>query len=156
MFGFGFVLVPLYDVFCEYTGLNGKVKSEVAREEQIKPDLSRVVSVEFLTTVNGAMPLDFRAEVKKLKVHPGEYQTVTFYGKNTSGLRVLGRAIPSVAPGWATKFLRKTQCFCFDEQSFEPNEEKEMSVRFVIDPALPTTVSDMTLSYTFFDITAQR
>jgi cytochrome c oxidase assembly protein subunit 11 len=24
MFGFGFALVPLYDVFCEVTGLNGK------------------------------------------------------------------------------------------------------------------------------------
>jgi cytochrome c oxidase assembly protein subunit 11 len=24
MFGFGFALVPLYDVFCEWTGLNGK------------------------------------------------------------------------------------------------------------------------------------
>ena len=25
MFAFAFVLVPLYDVFCEITGLNGKV-----------------------------------------------------------------------------------------------------------------------------------
>ena len=24
MFGFGYLLVPLYDVFCEITGLNGK------------------------------------------------------------------------------------------------------------------------------------
>ena len=156
MFGFGFALVPLYDVFCEYTGLNGKLKSEAAVEDHFQPDLARQLSVEFLTTVNGAMPLSFRAEVKKLKVHPGEYHTVKFFGRNVSGSKVLGRAIPSVAPGWATKFLRKTQCFCFDEQTFEPNEEKEMTVRFVIDPALPDTVSDMTLSYTFFDITAQR
>ena len=25
MFAFGFALVPLYDVFCEVTGINGKV-----------------------------------------------------------------------------------------------------------------------------------
>ena len=25
MFAFGFALVPLYDVFCEITGINGKV-----------------------------------------------------------------------------------------------------------------------------------
>ena len=24
MFGFGFALVPLYDVFCDVTGINGK------------------------------------------------------------------------------------------------------------------------------------
>ena len=27
MFGFGFALVPLYDVLCDITGLNGKAKS---------------------------------------------------------------------------------------------------------------------------------
>ena len=25
MFGFGFALIPLYDVFCDITGLNGKI-----------------------------------------------------------------------------------------------------------------------------------
>jgi cytochrome c oxidase assembly protein subunit 11 len=25
MFGFGFALVPIYDIFCDITGLNGKV-----------------------------------------------------------------------------------------------------------------------------------
>lgn len=156
MFAFGFALVPLYDVFCELTGLNGKIKSEAVAEASFKPDLSRTVSVEFLTTVNGAMPLQFRSEVKKLKVHPGEYHTVKFYGTNTSGSALVGRAIPSIAPGWATRFLQKVQCFCFDEQSFGPHEEREMDVRFVIDPALPGTVADMTLSYTFFDITAPK
>ena len=29
MFGFGFGLVPLYDVFCEITGLNGKNFNQV-------------------------------------------------------------------------------------------------------------------------------
>lgn len=156
MFGFGFALVPLYDVFCEYTGLNGKIKSEAVIESDLKPDLSREVSVEFLSTVNGAMPLQFRSETKKLKVHPGEYQTVRFFGMNTSSSTIVGRAIPSIAPGWAAKFLKKTQCFCFDEQAFEPGQEKEMVVRFVIDPGLPDSVTDLTLSYTFFDITAQR
>jgi len=156
MFAFGFALVPLYDVFCELTGLNGKIKSEAVAEVAFKPDLSRTVSVEFLTTVNGAMPLQFRSEVKKLKVHPGEYHTVKFYGTNTSSSAIVGRAIPSIAPGWATRFLQKVQCFCFDEQAFGPHEEREMNVRFVIDPELPGTVADMTLSYTFFDITAQK
>ena len=156
MFTFGFALVPLYDVFCELTGLNGKIKSEAAVETGFKPDLNRTVSVEFLTTVNGSMPLKFRSETNKLKVHPGEYHTVKFYGTNTSGDQILGRAIPSIAPGWAARFLQKVQCFCFDEQAFGPHEEREMDVRFVIDPALPETVADMTLSYTFFDITAQK
>lgn len=111
MFGFGFALVPLYDVFCELTGLNGKVKSEAVAEASFKPDLSRTVSVEFLTTVNGAMPLRFRSEVKKLKVHPGEYHTVKFFGTNTSDSALVGRAIPSIAPGWQPGFSKKCNVF---------------------------------------------
>ena len=153
MFGFGFALAPLYDVFCELTGLNGKVKTEAEAEAGFKPDESRWVSVEFVTTVNQNMPLAFRAETTKLKVHPGQYQTVKFYGANQTDHKLVGRAIPSIAPGWATRFLKKTECFCFSEQDFEPHKEKEMPVRFVIDPALPETVADITLSYTFFDIT---
>ena len=30
MFGFGFALVPLYDVFCDITGLNGKTNNSAA------------------------------------------------------------------------------------------------------------------------------
>lgn len=155
MFAFGFVLVPLYDVFCEYTGLNGKLSSKAADERHYDPDLGRTVSVEFLSTVNGPMPLKFWSEAQKMKVHPGEYQTIRFYGSNASENVIVGRAIPSVAPGWAAQFLKKTQCFCFDEQTFEPQQTKEMLVRFVVDPALPETVTDLTLSYTFFDITVR-
>ena len=57
MFGFGFALVPLYDVFCELTGLNGKVKTEAQAEIMTRVDQSRWVTVEFVTTVNGSMPL---------------------------------------------------------------------------------------------------
>ena len=156
MFAFGFALVPLYDVFCELTGLNGKVKTEAAVETAMVPDLGREVTVEFVTTLNQDMPLAFRAEQAKLKVHPGQYYTVKFYGENLTNRKLVGRAIPSIAPGWATQYLKKTECFCFSEQEFEPHKLREMPVRFVIDPALPETVKDLTLSYTFFDITDQR
>jgi len=155
MFGFGFALVPLYDVFCELTGLNGKVKTEAQAELMTRVDQSRWVTVEFVTTVNGSMPLEFRAAVNKIKVHPGEFQTVTFYGVNRSDKALIGRAIPSIAPGWTTQFLKKSECVCFNEQRFEPHQEREMVVRFAIDPELPQTVGDVSLSYTFFDISPQ-
>lgn len=156
MFSLGFLLVPFYDVFCELTGLNGKVKTVAQSEKKFEVDSNRWVTVELVTTVNGAMPLVFRAEKTKIRVHPGEYQRVVFTGTNTSKATVKGRAIPSIAPGWATKFLNKTECFCFSEQTFEPGKMREMPVRFVIDPELPDTVSDLTLSYTFFDISGEQ
>lgn len=156
MFGFGFALVPLYNVFCELTGLNGKVKTEASAQADYPVDRSREVILEFVTTLNQDMPLAFRAETAKLKVHPGQYYTVKFYGENLTDRKMVGRAIPSVAPGLATPYLKKTECFCFSEQEFEPHKQREMPVRFVVDPALPENVKDMTLSYTFFDITDQK
>ena len=55
MFGFGYALVPLYDVFCEITGLGGKtgrLSAEVV--EQTEADINRTVTVEFITNVNAA------------------------------------------------------------------------------------------------------
>lgn len=153
MFGFGFALVPFYDVFCELTGLNGKIKTEAAAEAAFKPDTTRELSVEFVTSLNEHMPLAFRAEVPKIKVHPGQYYTVNFYAENLTEQLLAGQAIPSIAPGWAAQYLKKAECFCFSRQEFEPHKERRMPVRFVIDPGLPDTVKDMTLSYTFFDIT---
>ena len=156
MFGFGFALVPLYNVFCEITGLNGKVGTEAAAEHEYPVDESREITLEFVTAINQNMPLGFRAERSKLKIHPGKYYTVKFFGENLTDKRLVGRAIPSIAPGWATQYLKKTECFCFSEQTFEPHERREMPVRFVIDPALPRHAVEMTLSYTFFDITDRQ
>lgn len=156
MFGFGFALVPFYDVFCELTGLNGKLATAAVAEAPMQPDATRELTVEFVTTLNQGMPLAFRAEHPKLKVRPGQYYTVKFYAENLTNHPLVGRAIPSIAPGLATQYLIKTECFCFSEQAFEPHKKREMPVRFVIDPAIPDSVKDLTLSYTFFDITDKR
>lgn len=157
MFGFGFAMVPLYNAFCELTGLNGKVRTEAAAETAgYVPNESREVTLEFITSLNQNMPLAFRAEKTKIKVQPGRYYTVKFYAENLTDKKLVGQAIPSIAPGFATQYLKKTECFCFSEQEFEPHKAREMPVRFVVDPALPETVKDMTLSYTFFDITDKK
>ena len=152
MFGFGFAIAPYYDAVCNYFGISGRVK-EATAEAAYKIDESREITVEFVSAVNGNMPLDFRAETAKLKVHPGQYYTVNFYAENTSDKKLIGRAIPSSSPAWASSHLKKAECFCFSEQEFEPHKGREMPVRFVVDPALQTDIREMTLSYTFFDIT---
>ena len=152
MFGLGFAVAPYYDSVCSYFGISGRVK-EASAEQAFPVDLSREIAVEFVTIVNGDMPLRFRAESGKLKVHPGEYHTVNFYAENTSEKKLVGRAIPTISPAWASAFLKKAVCFCFSEQEFEPHQERKMPVRFVIDPAVQADTKDMTLSYTFFDIT---
>jgi cytochrome c oxidase assembly protein subunit 11 len=151
MFGFGFALVPLYDVFCDVTGLNGKTGSRKAEFTDMVVDQDRTVTVEFIANLNDGMPWEFRPAVNKVHVHPGEPFTTSFYAKNLSDKTMVGHAVPSVAPGWAAQHFKKTECFCFTEQVFGAGKGRDMPLRFVVDPELPDKVEVITLSYTFFD-----
>jgi cytochrome c oxidase assembly protein subunit 11 len=154
MFGFGFVLVPLYDVFCEVTGLNGKTGliEEARQPANPRIDKTREVTVEFMANVNGSFPWEFKPVVNRIQVQPGEPRQVFFAAKNLAKQPVTGRAVPSVAPNRAAKYLNKIECFCFIEQRLDGGESKQMAVRFIVDPHLPRDVSILTLSYTFFGV----
>lgn len=154
MFGFGFALGPIYDAICKVTGINGKT-SGVAVDANALPvvDESRLVTVQFVTTVNGGKPWTFRAQQAEVRVHPGQVSTVNFTLTNTESRDVVAQAVPNVAPWNAAKHLHKTECFCFNNQPMKAGESKDMPVRFVLDPALPADVDVVTLSYTFFDVT---
>ncbi len=156
MFAFGFALVPMYDVFCKITGLNGKVDVRAASDFEYSVVEDRDVSLEFVTSVNNSAPIEFSAETVKMKVNPGKYYQVYFTAKNITGRHLTGQAIPSFTPGLAAKYLKKTECFCFSQQTFAPGESKRMPVRFVIDPAMPEQYSDVTLAYTFFDVSKKQ
>jgi cytochrome c oxidase assembly protein subunit 11 len=153
MFGFGYALVPLYDVLCEVTGLNGKVESSAIKEVGYEVDKSREITVEFMTALNETTPMEFRSELKKIKVHPGEYYTVNFYAENKTDKVMVARAIPSISPGLVAEFFKKTECFCFSEQTFKAREGRTMPVRFVVNPDIPKEYKTITLAYTFFDNT---
>lgn len=154
MFGFGFALGPIYDAICKVTGINGKTSGMVADASALPVvDESRLVTVQFVTTVNGGKPWKFSAEQAEVRVHPGQASTVNFTLVNTEARDVVAQAVPNVAPWNAAKHLHKTECFCFNNQPMKAGESKEMPVRFVLDPALPADVDTVTLSYTFFDVT---
>lgn len=150
MFGFGFALVPLYDVFCEITGFGGRTNSEAAVVEEA-PDLSREIRVEFVTTVNSYAPFEFAADLDSMTVHPGQMYFATFTAKNMTENDKVAQAVPSVAPTAAAEHFVKIECFCFNSQEFAANEEKAMPLQFIVDPDLPEYVDTITLQYTFFD-----
>ena len=57
MFGFGFALVPLYDVICDITGLGGRTGDQYTYDPAtMTEDRSRLVKVNFITNTNGGMP----------------------------------------------------------------------------------------------------
>ena len=149
MFGFGYLLVPMYTLFCEIAGIKGPGEAQAAVVDQA-PDLTRTVTVEFIAHVPGAGNWEFRPTVARMQVHPGELAGTTFYARNGAGVGRTAQAVPAVAPLIATAHFRKTECFCFTQQAFAAGEGREMPVRFVVDPALPREVEVVTLAYTFY------
>lgn len=150
MFGFGYLLVPLYSVFCELTGLGGRTASESAAAPPTAVDEDRVIRLEFVASLNQAAPWEFRPEVSRMEIQPGRLYRTTFFARNLADHAVDGQAVPSVSPGYAAKYLRKTECFCFSLQHFAAGEGRDMPVVFYVDPELPGHVDTLTLSYTFF------
>ena len=154
MFGFGFALVPLYEVFCDITGFNGRTKNEQAMANTRSIDTSRSINVQFITRVNKGMPWGFEPEVKSVRVHPGETKVVNFLARNPTTQNMVAQAIPSVAPGEAGLYLNKTECFCFNQQPLAAGAETAMPMQFYLDPDIPEHIHTLTLSYTMYDMTA--
>lgn len=150
MFGFGFLLVPLYDVFCEITGFGGRTNATAAIVEEA-PDLSREIRVEFVTTLNSYAPFEFVADVDSMTVNPGKMYFATFTAKNLTEADRIAQAVPSVAPVAAAEHFVKIECFCFTSQDFRANEQRAMPLQFIVDPELPDYVDTITLQYTFYD-----
>ncbi len=150
MFGFGFAMVPLYDVFCDITGLNGKTGEQIVLSETMEVDTSREIKVEFIASLNEEMPWEFRPLQKSVRVHPGVPTRIDYVAINKTDNRIVGQAVPSVAPGLAAQYFQKTECFCFTEQVLEAKEQRIMPVVFVVDPGISEDINEITLSYTFF------
>lgn len=154
MFGFGFALVPLYDVFCDITGLNGKTNTEAVSAENISVNKSRTVTIEFIGITNKSMPWQFKPVNKRVEVYPGEVKLINFYAKNESINDLVGQAVPSVSPGQAASYFNKIECFCFNRQPLAAGAETLMPLTFYVDEDLPHDINTLTLSYTMYDVTA--
>lgn len=152
MFGFGFALVPLYDVFCDITGLNGKTNDIAVAYADDGIDTSRTIKVQFITRMAKGIPWQFEPVVNEISVHPGEMKFVNFYAKNKSQQDIIGQAVPSVSPGLAAGYFQKIECFCFTQQPLKGGEEVEMGLQFYVDLDLPADINTLTLSYTLYDI----
>ena len=150
-FAFGFALVPLYDILCDITGFGNQKSLAEQRLSVENPDDTRTITVDFMTDLPSVGSWEFRPTVASMQIHPGRLYKTEFFAHNLTGHATLAQAVPNITPGNAAGYFRKTECFCFTPQHFAVNESRPMTVRFVVDPAIPQSVDRITLSYTFYD-----
>jgi cytochrome c oxidase assembly protein subunit 11 len=152
-FGFGWALVPLYDVFCRAVGVGNAEAKDGRATVREAVDVDRVITVEFVADPASVGSFEFRPNVASMRIHPGKLYDTTFYAKNLTAAASVARAVPSISPGEAAKYFHKTECFCFSPQGFAVGEGRDLPVRFIVDPSLPANMDRITLAYTFFDTT---
>lgn len=149
-FGFGFALIPLYDVMCDITGYGNRASLREASTVVEAAASDRRVTVEMISATPTFGSWEFHPVAASMVVEPGKLYEAKFYAKNLQGQSVTAQAIPSIAPSQATRFFHKTECFCFTPQHFDGLEGREMSVRFIVDPDLPGNVDRVTLAYSMY------
>lgn len=155
MFAFGFALVPIYNSLCKSLGINGKVTLKAVKYDAKKSVINnnRIITVEFVATNNSGIPWAFYPKTSKIRVHTGEIARLAFYAENKTAHKMTVQAIPSVTPGIAAKYIKKTECFCFTQQTLGGHEAMNMPLLLHIDNDLPNNIQTITLAYTLFDVT---
>lgn len=147
-----YAAVPLYRMFCQFTGYNGTTQ----RVEQASTVvLDRKMRVTFDANVAPGLEWEFKPVEREVNPRIGETIQVNFTAVNKSNGPQRGQAVFNVTPGEAGAYFNKVQCFCFNETVLKPGEKLEMPVVFYIDPEITKTVESkdihtVTLSYTFY------
>lgn len=154
-FAFGFALVPLYDVICDVTGYGNRDKLREAASVVEAPDENRTLTLELISTNPTVGAWEFRPAASSMQVQPGRLYEATFVARNLRDSPVVAQAIPSIAPLQATRYFQKTECFCFTPQPFGASEARNLTVRFIVDPKLPSNIDRLTLGYAMYDAPEQ-
>ena len=143
--------VPLYNLFCRVTGYGGTT-SFSANISNIT--LDKDITLQFNADVNDSIDWSFTAP-QDVTFKIGENKLVEYEATNLSNVSSSGTATFNVLPEKVGPYFIKTQCFCFEKQTLEPNQSVKMPVVFYIDPSITedpamVDIDTITLSYTFF------
>ena len=143
--------VPLYNLFCRVTGYGGTTSFS---ENVSTITLDKDIKLQFNADVNDSINWSFEAP-PDVDFKIGENKLVAYQATNLSDEITSGTATFNVLPEKVGPYFIKTQCFCFEKQTLEPNQTIQMPVVFYIDPSITqdpsrTDIDTITLSYTFF------
>lgn len=152
MLGLSFAAEPLYSAFCRMTGFGGTTQVAIAKPKEV---LARTVRVAFDANVGPGVPLKFKALQPHVDVKLGETMMVFYEVTNISQEPIRASAGFNVTPFKIGKYFEKLQCFCFQEQTYEPNKPVKLPVVFFVSPEMAKDwqaddVRGITLSYTYY------
>ena len=152
MLGAAFASKSVYDTFCKVTGFGGTTQVATERPDEV---LDRMVRVRFDANAPG-LPFKFHPTKPYVDVKVGDTEIATFEVTNLSDEPIMAVAGYNVTPYKAGEYFTKLECFCFDEQLYEPGETVTLPVMFFVNPMMDDErqmddVKAITLSYTYYE-----
>jgi cytochrome c oxidase assembly protein subunit 11 len=153
MFGAAYAAVPIYELFCQVTGFGGTTQVATRAPSGVS---DRTIEVRFDANHAPGLDISFVPLQRASTVKLGETGLAFYRFTNNSDKPVTAMATYNVTPHKTGIYFQKLQCFCFQEQTFQPGETMELPVVFYVAPELATDkdteeVQTITLSYTFFE-----
>jgi len=156
--GASYAAVPLYRMFCSATSYGGttKVGHDTEKVEAMEPQKERLLTIKFTADTAATMQWNFKPQQDSINVFAGETALAFYTAKNPTEKPIDGISTYNVIPFEAGQYFNKIQCFCFEEQRLNPQEEVDMPVFFYIDPEFLEDpfledTDTIYLSYTFFE-----
>ena len=158
MFGFAWGSIPLYRLVCKSLDPGGgaTASNQPDQYKGTEVDKSRTITVRFATNVTRQLPWTFEVPTKSVEIHPGEKKLVKFTSENLKQRAIKGKAVYDINPPEAGQYFKKIECFCFQEQTLEAGQKREMPLYFWLGPGLPEGIDKIDLSYTFFNAQSSR
>jgi len=152
LFRFSYLLVPLYDLYCQTTGLGGTLNIKTRKE--IPNQTDKFITIDFQSHVQEGFPIEFKSNLSNITTTLGKPTLVFYTAKNLTNETLYGIRTYNVTPRKSAQFFHKLECFCFDEQRLKPNEIVEMPILFYIDPEITehngNDIKLISINYTFY------
>jgi cytochrome c oxidase assembly protein subunit 11 len=153
MVAVAFASVPLYRMFCEYTGFDGTP----LRAESAPGATAGQIGVRFDANISPSLSWRFEPVQERIRIAPGARTQILYRATNLTARETTGQAVFNVSPALAGQYFSKIECFCFTEQTLKGGQSVDMPVVFYVDPKLRTDpdtkgIDEITLSYTFYPV----
>ena len=157
-FGLTYLAPLFYKTFCEktgYTGLGIKQKKFEYSKIHNPARIHRKFSIHFQALSEPDLGWSFFPLQDSVEVNAGETVLAFFRAYNDNEDPMIGISAYVVQPDEVVQYFSKIQCFCFDEQMLNPNEEVDLPLFFYLDPKICedpvlSEVKEITLMYTFY------
>lgn len=137
VFGSCFLMVPLYKLFCQSVGLEGNVEQkDYSQMKKTELNFARKFKVQFQSESDPEMKWTFEPVTKELEVHAGETALAFYKVKNHQNKPIIGISTYTIVPEYSANYFAKVQCFCFNQQMINSQEEIYLPLYFYLEPEI--------------------